>query len=152
MSHKTIAALSIAMVVLVSLVASQYAVSQDKKQTFPRTKSPAGAESYIISPLDGETVGQTFTVRFGLRGMGVAPAGINISNTGHHHLLINHDHKVYDQPLPATDHCKHFGGGQTETVLTLPPGKHTLQLILGDHLHVPHDPPVVSKKITVHVK
>lgn len=119
----------------------------------PKTKSPEGAMAYIISPLDGETVGQTFTVRFGLKGMGVAPAGVQKENTGHHHLLIDvTEMPDMNFPLPANDNCKHFGGGQTETVLTLAPGTHTLQLALGDYLHIPHDPAVFSKKITIHVQ
>ncbi|MBI1374900.1 MAG: DUF4399 domain-containing protein [Phycisphaera sp.] len=134
------------------LLTTRDAVSQDKPAEFKRTPSPAGAESYIISPLDGETVGQTFTVRFGLRGMGVAPAGVTVTNTGHHHLLIDTDPPAVNQPIPNDATHKHFGGGQTETVLTLPPGEHTLQLILGDYVHVPHDPPVISKKITITVK
>lgn len=123
--------------------------------TLPKTPSPAGARCYIISPKDGETVGRTFTVQFGLKGMGVAPAGITITNTGHHHLLIDIDESNkpdFNLPLPMTDQIKHFGGGQTETELTLSPGKHTLQLVLGDYLHIPHNPPVVSEKITVTVK
>ncbi|MDX1565205.1 MAG: DUF4399 domain-containing protein [Phycisphaeraceae bacterium] len=115
--------------------------------------APEGAVCYIISPADGATVGKTFTVRFGLKGMGVAPAGINMANTGHHHLLIDMDKlPPMDKPLPASDNLKHFGGGQTETTLTLEPGKHTLQLIVGNYLHVPHIKPVMSKKITITVK
>lgn len=117
------------------------------------SESPEGAKSYIISPLDGETVGTTFTVRFGLKGMGVAPAGIDQENTGHHHIMIDVEDKPdFTLPLPATDNIVHFGGGQTETELTLEPGEHTLQLVLGNYLHIPHDPPVVSEPITVHVK
>ncbi|WP_444930525.1 DUF4399 domain-containing protein [Microbulbifer sp. SSSA002] len=117
------------------------------------SKAPADAKVYIISPKDGEKVPRTFTVRFGLSGMGVAPAGVDRDNTGHHHLLIDVD-KMPDmtKPLPASDHLIHFGGGQTETQLTLPPGKHTLQLVLGNYLHVPHKKPVMSKKITVVVE
>lgn len=119
----------------------------------PRTPSPVGAKTYIISPKDGETVDSTFTVRFGLKGMGVAPAGIVMENTGHHHLLINVEEMPdMNVPLPATDNIRHFGLGQTETELTLPAGKHTLQLVLGDHLHLPHHPVVKSGKITVTVK
>lgn len=117
-----------------------------------RTPSPEGAGVYLISPANGETVGQSFTVKFGLQGMGVAPAGVDKKHTGHHHLLI--DGKALpplDQPM-SKKAVKHFGGGQTETVLSLSPGKHTLQLILGDRAHVPHDPPVVSEKITIVVK
>ena len=85
--------------------------------------------------------------------MGVAPAGTVRENTGHHHLLIDLDTPPpMDQPLPANDHIRHFGGGQTETELSLPPGTHTLQLLLGDQSHVPHNPPVLSDKITVTVK
>lgn len=117
-----------------------------------RTSSPNGAELYIISPADGETVRGSVTVRFGLKGMGVAPAGVQMENTGHHHLLIDADLPAdRSAPLPATDKVLHFGKGQTETTLTLPPGQHTLMLVLGDHSHVPHEPPVVSKKITITV-
>lgn len=116
-----------------------------------RTASPEGAKVYIISPKDGETVGSTFTVRFGLSGMGIAPAGVERENTGHHHLLIDYEGlPSFDEPMGGS--IKHFGGGQSETQLTLEPGKHTLQLIMGDHLHRPHDPPVISEKITIRVK
>ncbi len=119
----------------------------------PRTAAPAGAELYFIAPADGATVEKEFTVRFGLKGMGVAPAGITLDKTGHHHLLIDvAELPPMNQPLPNDATHKHFGGGQTETTITLPPGKHTLQLILGDALHIPFDPPVLSKKITVTVK
>jgi hypothetical protein len=118
-----------------------------------RTPSPPGAEAYIISPKDGATVKSPVEVRFGLKGMGVAPAGIKFDNTGHHHLLIDSDPPAdLGAPLPASDKVLHFGKGQTETSLTLPPGKHTLQLILGDQGHIPHDPPVISKKITITVE
>ncbi|MBL8299308.1 MAG: DUF4399 domain-containing protein [Rhodanobacteraceae bacterium] len=119
----------------------------------PRTAAPPGTEVYFISPTDGATVEKTFTVRFGLKGMGVAPAGVTAAKTGHHHLLIDVAAlPAMDQPLPNDDRHKHFGGGQTETVLTLPPGKHTLQLVLGDALHIPFDPPILSPKITLTVK
>jgi hypothetical protein len=119
----------------------------------PVTKAPAGAEVYIISPQDGATVPQTFTVRFGLKGMGVAPAGVAHDKTGHHHLLVDvKELPAAGQPIPNDKQHLHFGGGQTETTLTLPPGTHTLQLDLGDANHIPFDPPVVSKSITVHVK
>ena len=115
--------------------------------------SPAGAEVYFIEPQDGATVGSTFTVKFGLSGMGVAPAGTDRDNTGHHHILIDLDELPdMTKPLPASDNIVHFGGGQTETELTLPPGEHTLQLLLGNHLHIPHDKPVISEKITITVK
>ena len=115
--------------------------------------SPANAKVYFITPLDGQTVSSNFTVRFGLNGMGVSPAGIEKKNTGHHHILIDTDTLPnMENPLPATDKIKHFGGGQTETQLTLSAGKHTLQLVLGNHHHIPHSSPVISKKITILVK
>lgn len=120
-----------------------------------RAATPAGAEAYIIAPADGATVSGPLTVRFGLKGMGIAPAGIKMDATGHHHLLIDTDlPSDLSQPIPpAVDNkIMHFGKGQTEATVTLPPGKHTLQLVLGDYLHVPHNPAVVSKKITVTVK
>ena len=117
------------------------------------TSSPQVAEVFIISPHDGETVTNPVTVRFGLKGMGVAPAGVDQANTGHHHLLINiKDLPALEQPIPNDAQHRHFGGGQTETVLDLPPGAHTLQLLLGDYRHIPHDPPVVSQKITITVR
>ena len=119
----------------------------------PVTKAPAGAEVYVISPKDGATVGQEFTVSFGLKGMGVAPAGVKKEGTGHHHLLIDvKDLPAAGQPIPKDENHVHFGNGQTETTLKLKPGTHTLQLELADENHIPFDPPVVSKKITVHVK
>src|SRR5215472_8314724 len=118
-----------------------------------RTASPAGAEVYIISPKAGATVHNPILVQFGLKGMGVAPAGLKYDNTGHHHLLIDTDPPANQStPLPATDKIVHFGKGQTETTLNLAPGKHTLQLVLADASHIPHSPPVISKKITITVK
>ncbi|MAN50621.1 MULTISPECIES: DUF4399 domain-containing protein [unclassified Marinimicrobium] len=108
--------------------------------------------AYIISPSDGDTVTSPVTVKFGLKGMGVAPAGVERDNTGHHHLLIDLETLPdLDMPIPADDQHVHFGGGQTETTVELEPGEHTLQLLLGDHLHRPHDEPVVSEKITITV-
>lgn len=118
-----------------------------------RTPSPAGAEAYIISPKDGATVKSPVTIEFGLKGMGVAPAGVKFENTGHHHLLIDTDVPAdANAPLPTSDNVRHFGKGQTEATIELKPGKHTLQLVLGDDKHTPHNPPVVSKKITITVK
>ena len=117
-----------------------------------RTPSPAGAEVYIVSPKDGASVKGPVKVVFGLKGMGIAPAGVKFENTGHHHLLIDTDVPAdLNAPLPTTDQIKHFGKGQTETSLDLAPGKHTLQLVLGDQNHTPHNPAVVSKKITITV-
>lgn len=118
----------------------------------PRNPSPKDVELYIISPRDGETVTSPVTVRFGLRGMGVAPAGLAMENTGHHHLLIDAPPPAFNLPIPADANHVHFGKGQTEAQVTLAPGKHTLQLLLADHLHIPHDPPVLSKPITITVK
>lgn len=118
-----------------------------------RTPSPKGAEVEIISPADGTVVKNPVRVRFGLKGMGVAPAGIAFENSGHHHLLIDTEPPSdLGQPLPTSDQVVHFGKGQTETEIRLPPGRHTLQLVLGDHLHVPHDPPVMSRKIAITVE
>ena len=118
-----------------------------------RTPAPAGAEVYIVAPKDGAKVKGPVTVVFGLKGMGIAPAGIKFDSTGHHHLLIDSELPAdLSQPLAANEKSVHFGKGQTETTLTLPPGKHTLQLVLGDSLHIPHEPAVVSKKITVTVE
>jgi Domain of unknown function (DUF4399) len=118
----------------------------------PRTPSPTGAEVYIISPKNGAKVKSPVLVQFGLKGMGIAPAGVKFDNTGHHHLVIDGDPPSdLGAPLPATEKLLHFGKGQTETSVTLAPGKHTLQLVLGDQNHIPHDPPVISKKITITV-
>jgi hypothetical protein len=116
-------------------------------------EAPKNAVEYIISPKDGATVSSPFVVRFGLSGMGVAPAGVDKPNTGHHHLLIDLEElPPGGVPLPANDHIVHFGGGQTETRLSLPPGKHTLQLELADANHVPFQPPLISERITITVK
>lgn len=117
-----------------------------------QTASPEGSVAYIVSPANGATVSSPVTVVFGLKGMGVAPAGTDKANTGHHHLLVDTDVPALDQPMPANAALIHFGGGQTQTTLELAPGSHTLQLVLGDMNHVPHNPPVVSEKITITVK
>ena len=128
------------------LLAASLALAQE------RTPSPAGAAVYIISPKDGATVHNPALVQFGLKGMGIAPAGIKFDNSGHHHLLIDTDPPAnMSAALPATDKIVHFGKGQTETTLTLTPGKHTLQLLFADMNHTPHDPPVISPKITITV-
>jgi hypothetical protein len=118
-----------------------------------RTASAPGAEVYIIAPRDGAKVHGPVTVRFGLKGIGVAPAGVKFDNTGHHHLLVDTDWSdlKLDAPLPASDKIVHFGKGQTETTLTLPPGKHTLELFFADYQHMALNPPLYSKKITISV-
>ena len=121
-------------------------------QAQDRTPSPPGAKVFFIGLKDGATVTNPVTVKFGIKGMTLAPAGTTAPNTGHHHLLIDTDPPAdLGQPLPATDNIKHFGKAQTETTLTLTPGKHTLQLLLADGNHIPHKPPVLSKKITITV-
>ena len=118
-----------------------------------KTPSPEGAKVYIMAPKDGKTVKKTFTVKFGLKGMGVAPAGVDVPNTGHHHLIIDMDELPdLNLPLPASDKVRHFGKGQTEARITLEPGTHTLQLVLGDKIHLPHSPAVISEKITITVE
>lgn len=124
------------------------------------TPAPDGAEVYFANLEDGATVTAPVTVVFGLKGMGVAPAGTERENTGHHHILIDRPafgegpdgKEEFDYGLPADDHHRHFGGGQTEVALDLPAGTHTLQLVLGDQNHVPHDPPVMSEVITITVE
>lgn len=117
-----------------------------------RTKAPANAYVYIGWPNNGETVPSRFKVWFGLRNFGVAPAGVKKDNTGHHHLIVDADLPPMDEPIPNNKNYLHFGKGQTETYLELPPGKHTLQLLMGDQDHIPHDPPIMSKKITITVR
>ncbi len=129
------------------LACSSWALAQQPE----KTAAPEGAMAYIVSPVNGATVPTTFTVVFGLQGMGVAPAGVQANNTGHHHLLVD-GAAMPDMNMPLGTAVTHFGGGQTQTTLTLTPGQHTLQLILGDHLHIPHNPPVVSEKITITVQ
>ena len=133
------------------LLAAGLAASSALAQV-PRSKSAEGAKVYIIEPHDGATVGQEFTVKFGLSGMGVAPVGVDVENTGHHHLLIDGAAADMNAPIPADATHVHFGKGQTEATVKLPPGKHTLQLLLGDKNHIPHDKPVMSEKITVTVR
>jgi hypothetical protein len=116
-----------------------------------RTPAPEGANVYFISPADGERVASPVTVRFGTSGIGVAPAGVDHDKTGHHHLLIDTGMPSLTSPIPSNDNHLHFGGGQTQTTLDLAPGEHTLQLLMGDAKHVPHEPPIASKKITITV-
>ena len=118
----------------------------------PRSAAAEKARVYFISPKDGDVIKGPVTVRFGLENMGVAPAGTAGEGIGHHHLVIDSPLPAMDQPLPKDDKHLHFGKGQTETVLALAPGKHTLQLVLGDANHIPHQPAVVSERITITVK
>lgn len=118
------------------------------------TAAPHDAYLYIGWPNDGQTLpaGQPFRVWFGLRNMGVAPKDVRFPNTGHHHLLIDTDLPPPDQEIPSDRNHLHFGAGETETMLELPPGRHTLQLLMGDDKHIPHDPPISSRKITITVR
>lgn len=132
-------------------LSTSFAHNDNAKQTVERSTAPENANVYIISPIDGATVAETFSIEFGLQGMDVSPAGIAKQNTGHHHLLVDAEKlPAFDKPMGKE--VKHFGGGQTQTEVTLAKGEHTLQLILGDHQHKPHNPAVVSKKITITVK
>jgi len=133
-------------IVLAALMATSSALALD------RSPAPEGAKAYFISPKNGDTITGPVTVVFGLSGMGVAPAGVDMENTGHHHLIINAGMPALDQPIPADDNYKHFGKGQTQATLDLPPGKHTLQLLLGNFIHVPHEPAVASEVIEITVK
>ena len=119
-----------------------------------QTPSPAGATVYFINLKDGDTVTSPFKVQFGLTGMGVAPAGVEKPNTGHHHLIIDATLSADEMkaPIPGDAKHVHFGAGQTEAMVTLAPGKHTLQLVLGDWSHIPHNPPVMSPVITITVR
>jgi len=132
-------------------VASALAVVTYAFAQAPKTASPAGAKVYIISPKNGAKVKGPVKVVMGLSGMGIAPAGVDSPDTGHHHILVDNEKPNLDAPLPVDDKHRHFGKGQTEATLDLPPGKHTLQLVLGDRNHIPHNPPVMSNKITVTV-
>jgi hypothetical protein len=136
---------------IAALAATALASAAALAQT--RTPAPPDAEVYFIAPRDGLTIHGPVTVQFGLKGMGVAPAGVKFDNTGHHHLLVDTDLSQInlDAPLPTTDKIVHFGKGQTEVTLTLPPGKHTLELVFADYLHIPFTPTLHSKKITITV-
>ena len=140
----------------VILITSSILSAEESKKPAPKAEpkmaSPKGAKAYIIFPKDGKTVKKKFLVRFGLKKMGIAPAGIKFPNTGHHHLIIDGAKFDANLPLLMSETLKHFGAGQTETFLELKPGKHTLKLVFADHLHRVHEPPVISEEITITVK
>jgi len=160
--QKTLALLSLALLATVTQAqdwkqsikdAAKVQANAKMESTLGLAKAaPAGAAVYIINLKNGATVSNPVLVQFGLKNAGVAPAGTQGDTVGHHHLLI--DEPTYDvlQPLPANDQIKHFGGGQTETTLTLKPGKHTLQLLFADWKHQSFNPAVLSEKITITVK
>jgi hypothetical protein len=117
-----------------------------------RQPSPPDAKVYIVWPRDGQVIkGGKFWLRMGASNVGIAPAGVQKVNTGHFHVIVDADPPPMDEPIPNNKNYLHFGGGQTEARLELPPGKHTLQLLMGDGNHVPQDPPLLSQKITVTV-
>jgi len=130
--------------------AAEAAVSMPPQ--IPRTASNEGASVFFITPADGATVTNPISVEFGIAGMDVVKAGNNQPNSGHHHLLIDTELPDFGLPIPADKHHIHFGDGSVSTQITLPPGEHKLQMILGDHLHIPHNPPVISAQITIMVE
>lgn len=130
------------------LVFSVFCGQQVAAQDFT-TPSVPGTELYFIAPMDGARLTSPIRVKFGLRGMGVAPAGVEKEGTGHHHLLIDVPLAPLDENIIADENHIHFGGGQTEALIELPVGQHTLQLLLGDQNHLPHQPAVFSKQITI---
>jgi hypothetical protein len=135
---------------LASLVLALAMLSPAQAQ---RTPAPENAMVYIVWPPDGAVIdGGRFWLRMGLRNMGVAPKGVKMPNVGHHHVLIDTELPAMDQQIPNDRNHVHFGAGETEARIELPPGKHTLQLLLGDDNHVPHQPPIYSNKITVTVR
>lgn len=136
-----------------SLFCASAVFAADAATSPPRSKPPAGASVLIVSPKDGETVGQDVLVKFGAKGIDIKPAGDTTPHTGHHHLLIDvAELPPGDAPIPNDATHKHYGKAQTEDTIHLTPGDHTLQLELADMAHMPFDPPLLSKKITVHVK
>jgi hypothetical protein len=164
MTTRTFAATLAWQALALALIAAPATAQQQSSQAHPthaaamgepgvRQTAPPDAYCYIGWPNDGEVIKNgKFKVWFGTRNFGVAPAGVTKPNTGHHHLLIDTDLPKLDEPIPNDKNHLHFGAGQTETIIELPPGTHTLQLLMGDAEHVPHDPPVKSKKITIHVR
>ncbi|MBA5778581.1 DUF4399 domain-containing protein [Stappia sp. F7233] len=142
------------LIAMAAIVSATLAVAGSSLSFAGETPAPEGARVYFIDLKDGDTVKSPLTIRFGLEGMGVAPAGVDKDHTGHHHLLVDTvlEGEALNEPLPADEHHHHFGGGQTEVTVELSPGTHTLQLIIGDHNHIPHDPPIMSERITVTVE
>lgn len=119
--------------------------------TFTSLMISSQPKVYFINIEDGDSLESPFLVQFGLSNMGIAPAGIDKENTGHHHLLINVEDINFNMPIPSSSNHIHFGGGQTETLVTLSPGEYSLQLLVGDKFHIPHNPPVISEKIKITV-
>ncbi len=136
---------------VVLLIATGLSVADAEIPRSARPDDPNAVQLYFVSPSDGDSLTSPIVIRFGLKGMGVAPAGVEKAGTGHHHLIVDAELPPTGLPIPASDHYRHFGKGQTEVTLDLEPGEHTLQLLLGDHLHIPHDPPLVSERISITV-
>ena len=126
--------------------------AEAEEEKSARTPSPAGAKVFFISPKDGDVIKGPVPIIFGVEGMEVVPAGTDQPNSGHHHLVIDSSVEDYDSPLPADENHKHYGGGQTEATIGLPPGEHTLQDVFADKNHIPHDPPVESEVITITIE
>ncbi len=146
-------ALAVALTTGTTTSARSHSVNKSPVPKLSPQPSAAGAAVYLIAPRDGEVVGQTFTVVFGLRGMGVAPAGTTLAHTGHHHLLIDYPGiPALERTLPSSEQLRHFGGGQTQTVLNLAPGQHSLRLLFADGRHLPHKPPLLSDTIVITVR
>ena len=146
---------------LISSVALSLAITpsvmSEQLTEMPNSSSPANAQVYFLSPTNGQVLNaadsEGIAVEFGLNGMKVSPAGPAVPDSGHHHLLINmNELPDLTKPLPASDQVLHFGKGQTNTRIQLPPGSHRLQLVLGNHVHIPHNPPVMSKVIEIVIK
>ena len=146
---------------LISIVALSRAITpsvmSEQLTEMPNSSSPANAQVYFLSPTNGQVFNaadsEGIAVEFGLNGMQVSPAGLAVPDSGHHHLLINmNELPDLTKPLPASDQVLHFGKGQTNTRIQLPPGSHRLQLVLGNHVHIPHNPPVMSKVIEIEIK
>lgn len=132
--------------------AAMEAAPAEMPAALPRSASPEGARVFFITPSDGDTVSNPVKIEFGTEGMSVVAAGVNEPHSGHHHVLIDTGLPDLGMPIPADENHVHFGDGRTSTELTLPPGQHTLQMLLGDYLHIPHDPPLMSETITITVE
>jgi len=151
---KTLLSISFSILLLNNSVVAQHSTNHTPKTTIQLiTQAPEGARVFIIEPTDGATVSSPVTIKFGIENMALAEAGLNEENSGHHHILVDLDElPIMTEPLPATEQIIHFGKAQSETTLELTSGEHTLQLLLGNFLHIPHNPPVISEKITITVE
>ncbi|MCH7829455.1 MAG: DUF4399 domain-containing protein [Proteobacteria bacterium] len=163
MNHSSVFASSLATVLILSAcsqnaepVVSPESVSEPEiaadPTVLPRSASAAGASVFFITPADGDTVSNPISIEFGIDGMDIVKAGVEQPSSGHHHLMIDTDLPDFSLPIPADGQHVHFGDGSTATEITLPPGQHTLQMLLGDHFHIPHDPALVSEPITITVE